>query len=140
MLAVAASWMQSTTAIAAFGDPIQGTIQACIEDPKGLASYIVNTTEGATTPPGAPGNSDAVAPGSLLIKAGTCAVVATSTVTGGTTAFNIGLVLAGAKLQATSCINLNAVKACSGTDVILDVNFYHGSVVKYHVLPKEFVN
>ena len=136
-LAATAACIGSTTAVAALGDPVTGQIQVCIEDPAGLASYVVNTTEGATTGP-AIGTADAVPPGSLLIKVQTCAVVATSNVSGGITAFNISLVLAGAKLQAVSCINLNGSKAavdCIGPDVILDVNGFHGSVVKFHVLP-----
>ena len=139
-LAAAAASVVSTSALAALGDPVQGQIIACVEDPEGLASYTINTTEGATTPASAPGISDAVTP--VLVQAETCATVATSNVSGGTTAFTIGIVLAGAKLQATSCIDLNGSKVavdCIGTDVILDVNGFHGSVVKYHVLPKRFV-
>ena len=137
-LAATAASIGSTTAVAALGDPVNGQILVCIEDPAGLASYVVNTTEGATTGPAPVGTADAVPPGSLLIPVQTCATVATSNVSGGLTAFNISLVLAGATLKAVSCINVNGFIPpvdCTGPDVILDVNRYHGSVVKYHVLP-----
>ena len=128
-LAAAAISIVSTSASAAFGNPVKGQIQVCVVDPSSR-SFTFALTEGATTGGGPiAGDSAAVDPG--LVQAGSCAVVATSNVTGAATAFIVGINLAGATLASDACINLNGSVSCSGSRVMLDVNGSHGSVVTF---------
>ena len=130
-LAAAAISMVSTTAWAVDSTPVNGQIKVCVVDPSSR-SVTTTATEGLTTPPAAPGVSDVVAP-APVVAAGTCEVVATSNVSGGTTAFTVGITLGTALLASNSCINLNVATACSsaGPSVVLAVNGFHGSVVTF---------